>query len=238
MAYYLNSTKIFGFPITRRTYESANAKQLTESNLTTLVNNIVDADSFVITKELPSTEDENSFNFEFNIHGYYFKINYCSLLKLFNYENNTPSAGTSIYAGISLAKQYQPEDKPEEQQIPVPKSFWEVAGQDVDSEYKGVEFVLNPDSEALNVFDYTIKLIEVSNVGGSNTWIIPETSLIKYNISSIELPTIIDGGFVEIESSTEQSSDTQISGTTGISTSEPTITPIGGDDINPYVPAE
>lgn len=61
------------FPSTKRTAEyQKSARQLSEKNLVSIINKLIDTDAFVITS--PGTVTNLTMGIEFNMHGYYFKV--------------------------------------------------------------------------------------------------------------------------------------------------------------------
>ena len=152
---FLNSDNIRVFPSTRRTFQSSHSRQVTEANLVSLVNKLIDVDSFVITDSISNVEDE----FNFNIHGYYFSINDIGdLTDLFN-------SSTDIYAVITIDKGTSD----------TPPEFYELDGLDENNNYEGVNFVDSLPS--LNSNQYALHILTKS--GGD--WSIPENSKFKFS---------------------------------------------------------
>ena len=174
MAYLGSDDIIRIFPSTRRTFESANSRQVTEANLTVLINKLVDVDSFVISS--------GNGICEFNIHGYYFKINQGSLETLASTNN-----WNDIYATITIDTSSNIE------------AFYELDGQDTQPEsseseeetdgtgyYQGLDFTGTPVN---NENTYTLHLFTKVD----EAWIVPPSSIIKFLPSSVDI-TLIDGG--------------------------------------------
>lgn len=166
---YLESRLINVFPATRRTYNSAHSRLVTESALTGMVRNLTDADSFVAS---PLKDDYSGFDaFIFNIHGYYFRALLGDIIDL----NIEPD----IYASITLTANNMP--------------YKELQGQDYDrsdgaQEYQGLTFTGYPVT-GNNV--YCLHLLHYNSVDGK--WEVPNISLNKFYLSSLDID-LIDGG--------------------------------------------
>ena len=66
----LNSDKVFVFPTTTRApIDAKNGQYITEYNMTSLINRLTNRAAFVISEDVSDLS-----NFEFNMYGYYFKI--------------------------------------------------------------------------------------------------------------------------------------------------------------------
>ena len=163
---YLGQDKIRVFPSTRRTYGSAFARQVTEANLVEMINNLVDVDSFVVTK-LVGGEDGTTTDFSFCIHGYNFTANLGSMVDSFK---------SDVYATITIDTT---SDYPE---------FYELSGLDVNNNYEGVNFT---DSVQTGTNEYCLHILTHE----SNGWVVPEESQLKFSIDSLGID-LIDGGII------------------------------------------
>ena len=160
---FLNSDYIKVFPSARRNYgNDPFSRLMSESSLVSIINRLVDTDGFVIT----NLYNDNA-PFEFNIFGYYFKVNLTShITSLFS----GATTGTKIYASITVSS-VQGTDL----------TFQELVGVDEDTqsnvenspkEYQGVTF----STSAPGSGHYLVILEKTSN-----GWAIPPTSQIKFN---------------------------------------------------------
>lgn len=174
---YLQSNQIKVFPATRRSVQSAGARQVTEANLVGMINKLIDKDGFVITK-LVGGESSNT-NFSFCIHGYFFTASLASLTAIAEAESKH-----DVYAKITLdVANEQPE-------------FYELAEGDVIvagsgvQEYHGITFS-GTEFTGLSSNEYSLHILTY----GTN-WIVPESSQIKFNLNSIQKLELIDGGVI------------------------------------------
>lgn len=82
---YIHSDNIKVFPTTQRSNKDASARMMTEFNLTSIINRLVDKKCFVISGDQLDNDGYFAIDngrFEFNIFGYYFSIlNITELLK-------------------------------------------------------------------------------------------------------------------------------------------------------------
>ena len=169
---YISSDVIKVFPSTRRAAYQLSARQLSEARIAGIINQLIDSDGFVITsqenfgKKLP---------FEFNIKGYYFRVNTLQdLVAMF-------SSATDIYASIKL------------QQVPNTE-YVELIGQDdehkdvpdgEDGIYYGLQVTTNP----LTGDNLTsLHLLTLVN----DEWQIVTQSWTKFTGKSLDF--IVDGG--------------------------------------------
>lgn len=188
---FIASSNISVFPSARRMNKQVSARLISEASLANIVNKLIETDGFVITPE-PEEGDhvDQGFDpeqaFEFNVYGYYFKVNQASdILDLFN-DNST----TEIYANIYLDRSTDP-------------NYVELAGQDdyINEAgyeqgilyYKGLTFSNSNLSEAETTpADYSLLLFERDYVSGVLTdWFVPVESRLKF-IYTIALG--VDGG--------------------------------------------
>ena len=98
---YVGSQNINVFPSTKRGQYQRDARLMTESSLVGLINELIDLKSFVITP-IPSDTLQQSDPFEFNIAGYYFKIDRLDSIPDFN----SLATGQSIVASIIFCKYF------------------------------------------------------------------------------------------------------------------------------------
>ena len=168
---YINSSYIDVFPSTKRNSQRS-ARLLTEANLISIINQIVDKDAFVITQEYTGSGTDS---FEFNIHGYYFKV---------TPQNAIATLGTNnVWAKITLSVTTPP--------TPQGDTFVELDGQDDGTYYEGVVF---SDSEpVLSTNEYSLQLLTKVN----NSWTIPDSSKVRFaHPQNILGDLIVDGGII------------------------------------------
>lgn len=183
---YFPSAQINVFPATRRTYSGARLNRLmSEASLTSIINKLVDCDSFVITTE-DKFADITTETFEFNLHGYYFSVDMAHLKR----ELSTTFANApAVYAKIIV------EDK---------DGYQELVGQDEtdDNEvteasiftYKGLQLVNSMDRTAgANQTVYILQLLEKVTSESGSSWRTPDSSYIKFQRRSVFID-LVDGG--------------------------------------------
>lgn len=171
---FLRTEEVKVFPSTRRVNKQTSARLITEQSMVGLINQLVDSDGFVITTEVPNPVSSTDL-FEFNIHGYYFSVNFSSLLTL----------GTNwddIWGVITLD---------------TTTDYIELVGQDTTTDqnpdenssyqYEGINF---QSSASTSANTYSLHLLTKSG----STWIIPADSRIKFVESSLDID--IDGGVI------------------------------------------
>lgn len=164
---YLGQGDVKVFPSTRRTYNSAHSRQVTEANLVNMINKLIDKDGFVYTK-LVGNENPINTDFIFNIHGYYFSVNLSTLTNGFS--NN-------IYAQIEIDPGATSE-------------FDELKYGDVDNSYKGISFIDTQPASTANKYS-----LHILTKNSNDNWIVPESSQMKFDKSSFNLD-LIDGGVI------------------------------------------
>ena len=171
MANYIASDNIFVYPSARRGISKPEARLVSESALVRIVNKLIDKQGFVVTETF-----SNYGTFEFNIYGYYFKINEGhNITDMFT----IVSPNTTIYGKINLTE--------------MSDNFVELAGQDdlVDSTYyfKGIEFTTTEPTESA-----TVKYLALlTNADGS--WGIVPDSRFKFDDHSFQSLSV-DGGII------------------------------------------
>ena len=174
---YVISENISVYPSARRGATSLESRLVTESALVNIINKLIDSDGFVITK----TFDPDKV-FEFNIHGYYFKlVTGAVLTSMFEDASNN----STIYGIIHLAK--------------ISGSAYELSGQDEviqqseDEEptvvFTGIEFSLDIPTSGDDV--YYLALVSKNETGN---WVIVPGSKFKFNSESTSGVVNIDGG--------------------------------------------
>lgn len=160
---FLGQGDIRVFPATRRTFESAVSRQVTEANLVDMINKLIDNDGFVVTQLEGELQDNTEFSF--NIHGYYFTTTLGAV---------TAGFSQDVYATITIDT------------ANVPPEFYELDGLDVNNVYEGVEFTDSPqtgtDVHCLHI------LTKVDS-----TWTVPEESKVKFSKDSLGIDLIDGG---------------------------------------------
>lgn len=162
--YLSDSNNILVFPTTKREVNDRKARLLTEQNIVGIVNRLLDVDSFVITKNFNING-----SFEFNIHGYFFKIDdigdIIELIVNSEASGGTPiSSGDCIYANIHTF---------------VTGDYEELYGIDENGSYDGVVFTINEPLQNTNKF---LKILEYSSSYG---WSVPDSSYAKFDGNSL-----------------------------------------------------
>ena len=176
----LNSSNIQVFPTTKRSGIDKRSKLLSEANLTNIVNMLLDKKAFVITNINSIEIQDNSNNIilesdsilEFNILGYYFKIDSIQALldKIFDsytdLVNSVTNNKVSIYANIDTV------------QI---GDYEELYGTDNLNVYDGVSFSTNIETNKY------LKILEIElDSNGHYKLIIPKESQVKLISRSID----------------------------------------------------
>lgn len=173
------STDILVFPSTKRGNYQLTARLMTEQYMVNIINELVETDAFVITKNTSEGNIGVDNKFEFNIHGYYFNVASVSDIL------NGSSATESIYANIVVDSV---------------DNYIELVGQDTggaSSVYMGVTFTDDaPDDTALSGASQTRYSLKILEKDGTS-WKVPESSFVKFSSDSI-LGAIssVDGGQV------------------------------------------
>ena len=180
---YISTSKIDVFPSARRASKQVSARLFTEYSVSGIVNKLIDTDGFVITDYDSTSSTAAGEVFEFNIHGYYFKVE--SAQDIFDLFSNASSPAMAIYANIVLDESIN--------------NYVELLGQDDlnqntnTSVYEGVQFTtwpIQPSQEHPTV--YSLQLFARESV--SYPWTVPSSSKVKFTSKSLELE--IDGGEV------------------------------------------
>lgn len=176
---FLNTDKIKVFPSTRRVGTQVDARLMTEASMVGLINQLINKKGFIITPKLNTeTGYDPAKEFEFNIHGYYFRINQASDITTL-----VGNAGLNkiVYAHIAVDNSSTTQ-------------YHELIGQDDTNVYKGLYIDLTPpdefDAHLSNADYYHLKLFKANAAG--TKWLIADESYAKFNESSVDLD--IDGG--------------------------------------------
>lgn len=175
---YITTNNIEVFPSTKRVDAQRTSRLLVESNLVSLVNRLVDKDSFVITQEFATNKPV-----ELNLNGYYFKI--ASGEDLTSLATNNE---TRIWASIVVTAPSAQEGL-----------YAELYGQDDDNMYKGLTITCsNSDSEPtisdvpVGASVYHLLVLKMNG----NTWEVPTDSLVIFDIARVRWNGIIDCGTI------------------------------------------
>lgn len=163
---YIHSDNIKVFPTTQRSNKDASARMMTEFNLTSIINRLVDKKCFVISGD--QLDDDGYFaidngRFEFNIFGYYFSIlNITELLKAVNVNTDTSLYDIMQLKAVPVSTEpsailFKAEDIIDSSRLHIVAkiqitgntdtinnmSWYKLAGTDNEnSEYTGIEFAL------------------------------------------------------------------------------------------------
>lgn len=162
---YAESANVEVFPSTKRSNEYASqSRLLSEKSFSRLINQLVDKDSFIIRYDSDSIE--------FNIHGYYFKINsFSSLLP-------KVSEATNLYACIKIDNTTQ-----------------ELVGQDIDGNYQGV-YLTTDLSSGGEITTSTVYSLFLGSVSSNKVFTENADSYIMFNMNKIDLKTV-DCGIID-----------------------------------------
>lgn len=102
---YLNSEAVGVFPTTGRPQKDPLGRLTTEYNLTSLINNLLDVDGFVITNNIDGFNSSSIGTFQFNIKGYIFTIHkigdFLDSSDLSNFKDLYASIKINLSAGSS-----------------------------------------------------------------------------------------------------------------------------------------
>ena len=177
----LNSNNIQVFPTTKRSGTDKRSKLLSEANLTNIVNMLLDKKAFIITdvgsREIQNNSDEiiieSDAELEFNILGYYFKVDNTKAIldKLFDsytdlVNNLSNDRYLPIYANISTVQV---------------GDYVELYGTDDLDIYNGISFSTSIET------DKYLKILQIElDSTGHYKLIIPKESQIKLTNRSID----------------------------------------------------
>ena len=183
MPTYLSSYNVEIFPCTTRDIQfQRNARLFSEYNTSNLINQLITNDGFIITKQ---DNLATSYLFEFNIHGYNFRILGNENTSGFAYLTSLSdfSDATEIYAYITLDDNL--------------RGYQEITGSDDienpnTSQYSGLNLVTNiSDIPIKNT--YYLKIAEKQS--STNIWTTPIESYTIINNYNVDI-TLIDGGTI------------------------------------------
>ena len=167
---YIHSDNIKVFPTTQRSNKDASARMMTEFNLTSIINRLVDMDSFIVTTHASNQEMDDSIEeYIFNINGYLFTVpngvgakNIIATTLNDYFINNDITEltkGTSYYLLAHIRKEtYQGVNKDSDlmtytQLSPTATTApedYENGILDADEKFNGLEFIIIPKSNISN----------------------------------------------------------------------------------------
>ena len=161
---YLSSEKVDVFPCVGRTVDTKrSARLVSERMLTSLVNNLLDKNSFVISFD--STNGNNIV--QFNLYGYFFKVTLGSNADIVGLVGGD---STKVYASITLVNT---------------EAFVQIKGQDSgpvgNEQYTGLVISgTEPTSSSLEEGEELHSILLLEKTG--DTWDVPQDSYVKYTI--------------------------------------------------------
>ena len=173
---YINSNSINVFPCANRGSDYNLQSRLTsEYNLTNIINQLIDTDSFVISSNLSN-------GLSFNIHGYYFNVS--------NYQHitNLDSSWTDVYAEITIANNTV--DGLTFNELTVNGTEDVSTDLDADTTFTGVAFTGTKPTEAQD--HYYLHILHRNST--SSDWYIPPESTVKFLTNSKRRSIKIDDG--------------------------------------------
>lgn len=176
---YINSNSINVFPCANRgTAYNLQSRLTSEYNLTNIINQLIDTDSFVITNVLTTDGP-----LAFNIHGYYFNVS--------NYQDitNLDSSWTDVYAQITIAHN-ELEGGLVFHELTVNGTEDVSTNLDGDTTFDGVEFTGTKPTEAQD--HYYLHILHRNST--SSDWYIPPESTVKFLTNSKRRSIKIDDG--------------------------------------------
>ena len=152
---FIDKNNIHIFPVTNKPSEKQ-SRLTTEYNITNIVNRLLDTKSFVIT----SGAVTNKSALEFNIQGYYVKVDKISDL-------GTPTTASDCYATITIKSN-----------VKDGQTFIELDGKEgTDGSYTGVTFSWGKPSSSTNASEYTLHILHYDG----SKYTIPRASKIRFN---------------------------------------------------------
>ena len=177
---YINSNAINVFPCANRgTAYNLQSRLTSEYNLTNIINQLIDVDSFVITTQINSDQKALSFN----IHGYYFNVtDYTSI-------TNLDTSWTDVYAQITIAHN-ELEGGLVFDELTVNGTEDVATDLDVDTNFTGVAFTGTKPSEEQD--HYSLHILHRDST--SSDWYIPPESTVKFVTNSTRRSIKIDDG--------------------------------------------
>ena len=176
---YIKSNAINVFPCANRgTAYNLQSRLTFEYNLTNIINQLIDTDSFVISNNLSN-------GISFNIHGYYFSVSdYTSI-------TNLDSSWTDVYATITISSNVLVDGVIFNELI-VTGTEDIGASDSLDNdqtEFTGVAFSNSP---AKGDNTYSLHILHRDSTGSS--WYIPPESTVKFVTNSTRRSIKIDDG--------------------------------------------
>lgn len=177
---YIASTGIDVFPSTRRS-SYPTSRLMSEENVVSIVNKFLDTDGFVISDSLTEA------GLDFNIHGYYFHVEYAPLIAAAN-----SIANSDIYAHIILTTTENSESG---------ENYIELWGQDNDNVFQGLTLTGNTNNpedpnppeagQQTTTEFYHLKILTRTE---NNDYVIPDESKFKFLEKSVDFE--VDGGVI------------------------------------------
>lgn len=176
---YIKSNAINVFPCANRgTAYNLQSRLTSEYNLTNIINQLIDTDSFVISNNLSN-------GISFNIHGYYFSVSdYTSI-------TNLNSSWTDVYATITISSDVLVDGVIFNELI-VTGTEDTSTNDSLDNdqtEFTGVEFSNSP---ASGDNTYSLHILHRDSI--SSSWYIPPESTVKFVTNSNKRSIKIDDG--------------------------------------------
>lgn len=154
---FIDKNNIHIFPVTNKPSEKQ-SRLTTEYNITNIVNRLLDTKSFVITSGAVTAESA----LEFNIQGYYVKVDMISDL-------GTPTTASDCYAFIKIK---------EASDIAKEQTFIELDGGENDSnKYTGVSFSWENKKPTPKTGEYALHILHYDRTN----YTIPRASKIRFN---------------------------------------------------------
>lgn len=191
---YASSTNISVFPTVGRPDYDPQGRLTTEYNLTSLLNNLLGVQGFVITNNNEDVSNLES-DFEFNIKGYIFRIH-----KIYDIISNFTNTNTDkIYASIELNIIDGTSGTNTSNESINNQVVQSIRGEDMEITsntkkfigYTGVIFDSNPPSTTTTSKTYWIQILEKRDGG----WYIPDNSKVKFKTENNGMRDItIDDG--------------------------------------------
>ena len=169
---FIDKNNIHIFPVTNKPSEKQ-SRLTTEYNITNIVNRLLDTKSFVIT----SGEVTNESALEFNIQGYYVKVDKISYL-------GTPTTASDCYATITIKSN-----------VKDGQTFIELSGEEDGNNYTGVSFSWMDKKPTSKTGEYALHILHYDRTN----YTIPRASKIRFNQYAIDK---IDDGDLDNNSST------------------------------------
>lgn len=173
---YIKSNAINVFPCANRgTAYNLQSRLTSEYNLTNIINQLIDTDSFVISNNLSN-------GISFNIHGYYFNVS--------DYKEitNLDSSWTDVYAEITIASNTI--DGLTFNELTINGTEDVATDLDADTNFTGIAFTDTKPAEAQD--HYSLHILHRDST--SSDWYIPPESTVKFVTNSTRRSIKIDDG--------------------------------------------